>query len=339
MKLAARIALLAVTALAAGCDRDPSAPAGSEPLQVASPDSATGFVRGDPRLRVAHSGVRRIEFTTGEGGSHAFRESIATDGQGRFSIRPLEFIVPGSLDWGIFELQQLTREGYLFRYRDFAVRDPLLFGRNWVLIEHPRGDVVASRVCRRYRAERAADASAYELWVDAETELVLASEQYDATGQRIARMRYESVDLTPNLAGAIWHVDVLGEEALDLRGSLGEQLDYRTLEPRLLPAGYARVAAATVDDDAGKTWLRLTYGDGVESLFFFQALIAPTAGKLARSEAPSTPSRLPAATSSVIVFRVGAARAIQGFVDGFEVMLVGTAAEVELLDMLESALP
>jgi hypothetical protein len=47
----------------------------------------------------------------------------------------------------------------------------------------------------------------------------------------------------------------------------------------------------------------------------------------------------PQATSSVVVYRIGAARVIQGMVDGFELMVIGTAPEVELLDMIESALP
>jgi hypothetical protein len=340
MKIARCLALFLAAALAAGCERDPSGGAGApgtQPLQIASP-GAPLFTRADPRLTVAHAGTRMLAFTTGEGASHSFSERIVTDGLGRFSIRPVALVDAGAFEWDAFELLQLTREGYLFRYRDFVVRDPQLFASNWILVEHPGTELVAGRTCRRFRVERRGDhPSAYELWIDAESELLLASEQYDPNGQRVASMRYESVDYAPDLTGAIWHVAAREEHVLDPLVPIGDQLERRVLEPRLLPGGYARTEAATVQAD--KEWLRLTYHDGVEPLFFFQALALPQAGRLARAESPSTSSHVPAATSSVVVFRVGAARVVQGFVDGYELMVIGTAPEVELLDLIESALP
>jgi hypothetical protein len=338
MRLVPGATLFVVTALVAGCERVPSTPPGTEAIRIQSA-SAPAFTRTDPRLVVAHSGERTLEFETGQGASHSLRERIQTDGLGRYSIRPLELVEAGSFEWDAFELQQLTREGYLFRYRDFVVRDPRLFARNWVLSQLPATEDVAGRTCRRYRAERRADHSAYELWVDAETGILLASEQYEPNGQRVARMRYESVDYTPDLSGAIWHVAPTEEQDLDPTLPLAGQVEFRVLEPRLLPAGYERTAAATIDDGAGKTWLRLTYGDGVEPLFFFQALTVPAAAEFLQVEAAPFAPPIPQATSSVVVYRIGAARVIQGIVDGFELMVIGTAPEVELLDMIESALP
>jgi hypothetical protein len=118
--------------------------------------------------------------------------------------------------------------------------------------------------------------------------------------------------------------------------ALAEEIGVQPRRPRLLPPGYGPFEAATVEDGRGKRWLKLTYSDGVEPRFFFQALEENAQGVTARSEA-----RLDGAprASSVVVFEVGAATAIQGSVDGFELMVIGKAPRAELLDLIESSLP
>ena len=55
----------------------------------------------------------------------AYGERIYADGLGGFTIEPIAVTQPqlaqGQQD--LFEILQRAREGYLFRYRDFAVRD------------------------------------------------------------------------------------------------------------------------------------------------------------------------------------------------------------------------
>jgi hypothetical protein len=243
-------------------------------------------------------------------------------------------VLEGGVDWASFELVQRAREGFLFRYRDFLVRDRQLFVENWRTIVLDQTVTVAGRLCQRYRVERTTgEACTFELSVDAENGLVLAFQELDERGEEVAAMVYESVLLDPDLRSVIWHVPANEERRLDPLVDLTEQIGTQALEPRLLPEGCARLEAATVEggtaaDGAAERWLKLTYTDGVEPVFFFQRLDSGLEG-----------SSAPASASRVTVFQVGSAVAIQGRVDGFDLIVIGKASEAELLDLIESALP
>jgi hypothetical protein len=176
----------------------------------------------------------------------------------------------------------------------------------------------------------------FELSVDSATGIVLACRELDGDGRETASMVYESVDLAPDLRNVVWHRAANEEEVLDRGTSASVQIGASVLEPRLLPTGYARGEAALVTDGDGRRWLKQTYLDGVESLFFLQAL-APSADA-GEMEAASVPSATPV-PGEVVVFRIGSALAIQGVVAGHELAVIGRAPEAELLDLIESALP
>lgn len=320
-----RRAVLCLPLLGLGCERPASPDQGVEPLQ-AGQVGGPSFVHSDPRLTVAHSGLRRFEFTPPTGAGLTYRERITTDGNGRFALEPVD---ASDVDnWSAFELVQRVREGFLFRYRDFLVRDRQLFGRNWRTIDRGETVTVAGRICQRYRVERTiGEPRAFELSVDAETGLVLASEELDSGGARIAAMVYETIQLEPDLRFVAWHVASNEERVLDPLRSVAEQIQVQPLEPRLLPVGYAPLEAATVRDGEGAQWLKLTYTDGVEPLFLFQGLDSLAHAGLGSS------------SSSVVVFQVGAATVIQGKVDAFDLMVIGKALKAELLDLIESGLP
>lgn len=320
----------------AACERI-DAPPEKQVFQVSTPEPLPGFARGDARLRVAHTGLRRLEFMPIAGSGLTFRERITTDGNGRYAIVPEELVESSSLEWGGFELLQRTREGFHFRYRDFLVRDPLLFERNWRTSELSHPALVAGRACQRYRLERlVGEPIAFELAVDAETDLVLASDEFDAQGQRVASMVYESLALGPQ--SAVWHVPANDEIALDAHSAVQDQLEVPVLQPRLLPAGHGLLEAAMVGTDPAERWLKLTFSDGIEPLFFLQQVPEREPGRAMRAERGHT-GRLPESTSGVVVYQLGAATAIQGHVDGHELMVVGKAPQAELLDLIASALP
>lgn len=320
-------------------DESDKTPPEEQVLRVAPPQPLPGFARGDARLRVAHTGLRRLEFAPIAGSGLVFRERITTDGLGHYAIAPEDLVESSSLDWGGFELIQRAREGFHFRYRDFLVRDPVLFERNWRTIELAQPVTVAGRLCQRFRLERVVgEPVAFELSIDSETDLVLASDEFDAEGQRVASMVYESFVLAPQTGSTVWHAPANDEVALDARIDVQAQLGVRVLQPHLLPAGQGLLEIATVGDDPAERWLKLTYSDGIEPLFFLQRLQESTRGRAARVD-PGRMDRVPDSTSGVAVFQLGAATAIQGQVDGFELIVVGKAPQAELLDMIESALP
>lgn len=336
-RIPARLALVTLLGLASACG-GAATPTTSQEVLIVSPADLPAFARGDARLSVAHTGVRRLEYTPPTGAGLAFLERITTDGQGHYAIEPVGLLGTSELEWDGFEMLQRLREGFSFRYRDFQVRDPQAFLRNWHAELQPGTVLVAGRVCERYRLDREVGTSeAFELSVDA-TGLVLASRQLDASGQVLAAMTYESFQLDPDTSLAAWHEPSNSEEALDPHRDLAAQVDTRLLEPRLLPAGYGLLEAATVRESPEARWLKLVYSDGVEPLFFLQRVGASSSGKTARATHPDL-GGAPASTSAVVVYRVGAALAIQGQVSGQDLMVIGKAVQAELLDLIESALP
>ena len=333
MKLFSR-ALLGIALLAA-CEKVPARDALA--TQASAIVAIPRFSPEDPRLSVAHTGTRRFEFPRTSGPGARYRERIATDGRGRFALEPLQGPHTTQDEWDEFELRQRARQGFLFRYRDFLVREADLFERNWTTTDLLRTESVAGRTCDTYRVERNSDEPSvayYEVALDQETGLVLASREY-ANGRLIADMVYESFQLDPDPDSIAWHQASNVERILPSVEALEQELRVQTLHPRLLPAGYAQLEVATVMDGADRTWLKLTYTDGVEPLFFLQALDdAEPEGSTAGIGVEKMP-----APSSVMVFQLGTATAIQGRVEGYSLMVIGKVSEAELLDLIESCLP
>lgn len=331
MKLAWGVLLLALASLEACAPADGSA---AVLVETSTKGAASGHLAPtDLRLTTAHSGRRRLEFLGADGVTLSYREEIVTDGHGNYCLRPVDG--DAALDWSTFELLQVLREGFLFRYRDLVVRHAGLLRRNWEFT--PLGTAeVAGRPCRKLRVERSVgEPIVHELAIDRETGLVLASQRLDASGKRVAAMQYETFRADPDTAGVVWHVPSNDEQPLLLR-DIPQQLQLRTLEPRLLPEGFTLYEAATVSSD-GERWLKLTYTDGLEPLFFLQKLEEPDApGHVAQvGDGPG----LPREVSRVTLFTVQDVRVAQGRCNGFDLIAMGPVPEVELLDMLESALP
>jgi hypothetical protein len=319
--------------LAVACD-DGSPRAGADALEVQGADAL--LRSGDVLRHTAHSGLRRLEYLGDDGTTVAFRERIATDGQGRFSIEPVDPVGNAAFDWGAFELLQRSSEGFLFRYRDFAVRDAQLFARNYRWSAAGRMQV-AGRPCDRWRVERVVgEPVVFELALDSATGIVLASRELDAAGRIAAAMIYESVDLAPALENVVWHKPSNQEQPLERGTDEHAEVQSSVLRPRLLPTGYAAGETALVVDGDGRRWLKQTYLDGVEPLFLLQVL--PATVSESGTDAAIDGSAM-VAPGGVVVFRIGSALAIQGVVAGHEVSVIGKAPEAELLDLIESALP
>jgi len=307
---------------------------GAEAFVVGTPGGVPAFVAGDARLTVAHSGIRRLEFSPVSGSGIAYRERIVTDGHGRYAITPDSLIGSSTLDWELFDMLQRSREGFAFRYRDLSVQDERLFLRNWRTTDLGPSGPIAGRACGRYQLERAVGAPVrYVLDVDTGTNLILATERYDAAGQLLATMIYESLELDPALDGVVWHRPSNAERPAD-----PDELGARPLRPRLLPDGYGSESVALVSEDSGNDWLKLTYTDGLQTLFLLQELRPRTPGRVRQTRSNSDGFRF-GIENTLLAFQVGAATVLQGQVEGFELMVIGLASEAELLDMVESALP
>lgn len=309
---------------------------GSSQAQTAASGIPDGIARAGLLLEVAHEGVRRVEVydrTVAPPRFLAYREKIVTDGKGRFSLEPLEAITPVAPDWNSFQLLQRVREDYVFRYRDFAIRDAELFRANYVLRDLGVSSEIAGRAASSYRVERKQGAGTYEIAVDDQTGLVLRYRQLDGEGRELSSMVYETYDAAPDLTRFRPYTAVAPPYELDETWDLAVQIRQEVHTPRLLPEGYALRRAVTLQDGVGQNWLRLTYTDGVESLFYLSQISNPF--RAAGAPTPLGPDTL--APSEVMVFRMGAALAAQGAFQGREFVAVGKVPEPELLDMIESA--
>lgn len=334
-----KVAPLLVAVLAgslAACSR-----AGEEPVVLtvqsgqATPDGR--LAAHDLRLTTAHAGIRRIEAAPRSGAGLTFREEIVTDGRGNFSIRPVDS-ASTTLDWETFELMQILREGFLFRYRDLVVRNERMLARNWEVIDLGRTVEIAGRTCNTLRVVRKkGERVVFELAVDRETRLVLANRRLDAQGNLVSSMEYETFQRAPDTAATVWHEPANDEQPLAPK-DLGAQLGQRVLEPRLLPEGYVLQEASTVADGEGTRWLKLVYVDGIDPLFFFQKLEQPDGpGAVAR---PGDDLGAPAVEASqVTVYQIEHVTVAQGLVEGFSLIAMGAVPEGSLLDLIESSLP
>lgn len=330
------LGLAVVLATVAGCEPDATAVATHHefPSQAALPADFQQLARGlaaGALDEVRHEGVRLVEVFEHEGDAVeriAYRERIATDGEGRFSIRFLEAVTALPPDTASFALQHYQREGLNYRYRDFAIRDDALFRRNYSM-ERREGTVeIAGRPCTEYDV-RSASGSGYTVAVDDGTGIALRYTERDAEGRVVAAMRYETFASRPD-PGTAYHRSWVDEQPLTWNDASQRELDRSgALRPRLAPRGYELHEASTVTDTSGERWLKLEYTDGVECAFFLCAL--PDADRAAVA------SRTGA--DEAVVFRMGVATVVQANLRGRQLVAVGKVGERELLDLLESALP
>lgn len=331
-----------VLALGVACS-DPLSPGavGGEETSLASSASGASTVPGtvpflgDPRL-IAHSGTRRvdtIDWTSGSALMASFLERITTDGRGGYSVEAEDAITPVQPNEETFLLLQSIHQGLIFRYRGFAIRDAALFSENWLWRELGSTTTVAGRTCREVAVERRAPGTdAIELAIDSKTGLVLRTLEYDDQSRLVAAVTYTSFDPPPDPSSFVPYAPINQERELDLERDLGDQVGVsELLAPRVLPVGYQLREASTVMDDLGVTYLKMTYFDGVRSLFFVQEL--PDAQTADGSYSKSVDADRAAS------FECGALAVLQAEVGGHSVIVLGNLDVEELADVLESALP
>lgn len=306
--------------------------------EASIPATLSGLIKasvGAP-WRTPYAGVRHIVAHLDQDGADtllSYHESVVADGKGRFAIQPgeTESYLP---DPALFKLQQKAREGFLYRYRDFAIRDFNAFAENYLVTDLDADLTVAGRACRLARIERVDGAgSIYTVALDAVTGLILRSEERGADGAELGRMEFETYDGEPDLGGVVWFVPDHQEEALDSAHNLDEQLDFEAFEPGLTPAGYKLWKAATLVDDEGDQWLKQTFTDGVEPLFFFHR--AEASGGAATGPMSATAVGTGKPMDELWVYPIGRLTAIEGVLRQRDVIVLGKLDSESLLDLLE----
>lgn len=333
--------LIGASLVVAGCDGASSTAERSPATQLALAVEGPAASLLDRVVRapfdVAYRGTRRVELSIPrEGGAPlAFvsRESVASDGLGRFMVETTGVDAPSLSQATLeaLELLQNARQTFLYRYRDFRVRDLLLAGQSWSVRDTGAPRIVASRTCVELEFTRRVGAGArYVAAVDASTGLVLAWSEHAADGALVAQSEFEELDLAPDLAGVAWAEPALEGRTLSLDEDEAESIGFTPARPRLLPSGFRALERRVVSSPDARWFVRV-YGDGIESFFFVHAR-------------PSTPpvahaSGVEAKAAVVRVHSLGAwTIAEHERASGEVLMVIGKAPESDLVRTLRSTL-
>ncbi len=333
-------------ALIAGCGGAVDAePAGAPRAVLTAPPGGNSSASRNllPLLRsmstapttVSHSGVRRVEqywTVDGEPRELRYREQVASDGAGQFAIDAIELIAPvtSPQQVALFLVLQKAREGFVRRYRDFAVRDVDSFVRNYSIIDLGTLVTVAGRPCNEYLVQRVVgDSVRYLIAVDAQTALVLRARHEDSTGALLSLVEFESVDLAPNHANVAWHQPLTDELALPTDPALVRtRLGFAPRLPRTDGGLFVLQSATSIEapnpTGAGTLmWAKHTLTDGVEVVFFLHG----------------GPDPAPKRDDIVLVApSVGPWNTAEGSLRGELYTAMGRIAVAELLDLFEATL-
>lgn len=290
-------------------------------------------------LRVAHSGVRRLELSYDLGGTVqdlSYRERVVTDGTGRYSIETIEALTP--VDSTFLPLQS-ERAGFYFRYRDFKVRDLSEFLANYAVYDLGQPVLFLGRTAWQFEihTKHLESPVHYQLTFDIDTGLLLRSVELGDSGQVYARLEYETFELDPDLAGVSFHQVSNAEAPATLGPALDVKLGFKVSVPTLLPTGYRLSEVSTLVDAFGGEWVKLTYTDGVESLFFVQSRAVQPATGVKLSPTTSVNFGSPQA-DKVLWMQVGPIVAVQGELGGLTRLAVGKVSKEALFDLLQSSL-
>lgn len=338
MKLGARLAALLGLALASACGpqsaSDTGSTSGAPRISSLQGGTILDGMRAAPDT-TRFSGTRRLWMRFEDEGTPSvleYDETVYADGAGGFAIEPGPVIVPRmtQAQRELFEILHRTREGFLFRYRDFRVRDAALLAQNYRVVDLGTTTVVAGRTCDELRFETThGDSRKYFVAVDHDTRLVLRCEERAGQGQPVARMEFTSFSLAPDLTNVTMHVDAPSisiDPAADNRPVLG----FALRKPRIT-FGHPLAHAERVEAN-GRTWARLVYDDGIEPLFYLHS------GRSTASGVPTPVLDTSVEGAAIVrVFRAGPWTVAQCHRQGAVYVVVGKLDEPRMLQMLQSA--
>ena len=287
---------------------------------------------------VAFSGRRRIEEASREQGGTTWihRENVYSNGKGRFAITFHELIQPrlSGNELESFRENLQRRQGLHYRYRDFAVRDlDLLFG-NFTSTDTGTKTLVAGRECATLSIERTRNPDRrYEVAIDLRTGLVLRALERRLNGEQVSLMEFESLDLSADFSGVAWHQPVNQERVYPSLSELPPEVAFAPLEPKVLPPDHELTEVATVVDAEQRVWVKQTYSDGIDSVFFLHG------GSNQPATGPAIAGTWPGKSDSVVVLEGVPWTVATGDVGGERVIAAGKVSTFELLMLLQSALP
>jgi len=334
VRWAVRIVALAAFGGLVACDASSRAEPTGTGVQDAVPSESYGLVTKIQRakLTVPLLGTRVYRLFDGTPGGNvvaAYREQVASDGNGQFAVDILDWLEPPlSPSEEALQLQVFSsRAGLLYRHRGFAIRDLPLFLDNFTLTALGTTTTVAGIQADEYSVELSdASSTRWVLAVDPTTGVVLRAIEEQTNGILLSTVEFESIDYTPDLSGVAWFQASIGETVVGPSDPLPFAFD--VLDPVLIPEGYDEIELSeVVEPVTGSSWAKRTFSNGVDVLFFLQT-----------NETPDLDLAKPYQAPEVASYSAGSWQVLDGTVSGQRVVLLGKVGESELAQMLQSSL-
>jgi negative regulator of sigma E activity len=291
-------------------------------------------------LAVAYRGTREVTSTSyyqGQPTILIYTEVVASNGAGQFTIQPTDVITPvmDGFEEESFLMNQESRQDFFFTHRDFRIRNFTNFWENYRVVDLAMSLLVANRPCDHLRIERLNGTGDHFLVaIDPATSLVLREERVDANGQLVSRVEFTNLVLGADLSD-LQLVSSASDWTPSTLSAVGGLVVGPVLVPVAPPSGF-ELQSIGYQIDTGlsgeETWVQLTYGDGVEPVFFLFKEAQSAQGNAGYQNGSAGLDN-----NVVSAMSLGSWNIVDGRVDGREVLVVGRVSESELLLMLQSA--
>jgi hypothetical protein len=288
-------------------------------------------VPGAP-FELSYLGRRQVTLRApGQSTALIFDERFASDGAGGFTV---DFVTVEALPAGstigpeLLQLLHDVREGFVFRHRDFLIRDPASFEHGYDTTVIATDMQIAGRPAIQIDVRRQIDPlRAYTVDLDAETGLVLGfEERLLATGEVLMQTVLEGLEYDPDPASIEFSGGPSAWQVFDPGSPSAPDLPFDLKKPSYVPDGYRLDRVATRDDAAGRTWVEFVLEDGVEEIFFLHS----------GSERTAPPP--PSSADEVRVSQIGAYGLVEGQIHGTPLIALGKLELGELILLIDSAL-
>jgi len=317
-----------------GCDRarmqEASAPH-AQVTGVTTPPSFLDQIASAP-YQTAYRAQRRV-WQTYQGASGPetleYTETVYSDGQAHFSVTPEHVLKPALSSQAelIFKLTQKAREGFIYRLRDFRIRELDSFLNAYRIQDLNQQLSVAGEACERLRITPVNQTQAYwELDVDVSNGLILATREFTRNGTLVSLVETLDYEANPDLSSVTLHQDLPAVPFTSTTAQL--VLGFTPLQPTFLPHGFTLVKAEQISDGSDN-WARCTYSNGGEQLFL-----------LCRSDpVGSIGSTDPGGPYTIKLFRAGRWTVAQSELGLQHIIVMGREPESILRQIVESCAP
>ena len=319
----------------AGCSRDPLPQASSPHAQVVGVGTSPSFLDqiADAPFQTSYRALRRVWQTwQGSTGPETleYTETVCSDGQAHFSVTTEHVLQPALTGHAesIFKLTQKSREGFIYRLRDFRIRELSSFLQAYRIKDLNQQVVIAGESCERLRVTPSIDQplNYWELDVDASNGLILGTREFLRNGTLVSQVETLDYEANPDLSSVVLHQDLA---AVPFTAATAQQvLGFVPLQPTFLPNGFTLVSSEKISDGSDN-WARCTYSNGGEQLFL-----------LCRSDpSGSIGSVDPAGPYTIKIFRAGRWSVAQSELGLHHVIVMGRESASILRQVIESCAP